>query len=69
MADQQFVSEVVYESFYLVVDVGLAWVAPHRDIRETHHQGMTRRHAMHHHVLINKATTKHLGFVTGKQTD
>lgn len=63
MLHYEFDSEC--EPCHLVVDVGLAWVAPDGQVSKAEHQGMARRHPMQHHVLINEATTQHLGHNTG----
>lgn len=42
------------------MNIGLAQVAPHGEVREAQHHGMFRHHAVIHHVLVDVATTEHL---------
>lgn len=45
---------------YLVVDVGLTQVTPHRQIGEAQHHRMFGHDAVSHHVLVNVTATEHL---------
>lgn len=45
---------------HLVVNVGLAHVAPHRQVREAQHHRMLRHHAVGHHMLVDVASAVHL---------
>lgn len=60
MTRNNFESWNFQSKYHLVVNVGLAHIAPHRQVREAQHHGMLRHHAVGHHVLIDVAPTVHL---------
>lgn len=45
---------------HLVVNIGLAQVAPHRQVRKAQHHRVFRHYAVSHHVLVHIAATEDL---------